>query len=36
MEIIVSSLAVVMAAGCFLAVVASDVKDSHENDEEQG
>ena len=37
MEIIVSSMAVVVAAGCFLAVVASDLKDHQKNDnEDQG
>jgi cbb3-type cytochrome oxidase subunit 3 len=35
MEIIVSSIAVIVAAGCFLAVVSSDLKDSRKKDEQQ-
>ena len=31
MEIIVSTLAVIIAAGCFLPIVASDMKDKDEN-----
>ena len=33
MEIIVSTIAVIVAAGCFLAVVSSDIKDNTNRDE---
>jgi len=33
MEIVVSAIAVVVAAGCFLAVVASDMRDRKEREQ---
>lgn len=33
MDIIVSSIAVIIAAGCFLAVVSSDIKETREREE---
>lgn len=35
MEIIVSSIAVIVAAGCFLALVSSDIKDRRKKDEQK-
>ena len=35
MEIIVSSIAVIIAAGCFLALVSSDIKDNRKKDEQK-
>jgi len=32
MEIIVSTIAVIVAAGCFIAVVSSDVRENYTND----
>jgi hypothetical protein len=36
MDIIISTIAVIVAAGCFLAIVSSDIEDSlnRENDQE--
>ena len=36
MEIIVSSIAVAVAAGCFLAIIASDVKEKRKKHEHEG
>jgi hypothetical protein len=33
MEIIVSSIAVIVAAGCFIAIVASDVRENRGSEE---
>lgn len=32
MEIIVSTIAVIVAAGCFMAIVSSDVRENRNND----
>lgn len=34
MEVVVSAIAVIVAAGCFLAIVASDIKEEKESVEE--
>jgi hypothetical protein len=33
MEIIVSSIAVIVAAGCFMAIVATDVRENRSNED---
>jgi hypothetical protein len=35
MDIIISTIAVIVAAGCFLAIVSSDIEDSLNRDTEQ-
>ena len=32
MEIIVSTIAVIVAAGCFMAIVSSDIRENSNND----